>query len=104
MERTATAIVGMKDEAANNVVSGITALGTMGLRTATNSQAFLEMVKDRSGLSIEVISGEEEARLAYLAVRSGIAVARVLWSSSTQAEAARSSRSARETRSTASSA
>ncbi len=47
----------------------------MGLRTAANSRAFLELVKDRCGVAIEVISGEEEARLAYLAVRSGIGLA-----------------------------
>jgi exopolyphosphatase / guanosine-5'-triphosphate,3'-diphosphate pyrophosphatase len=75
MERTAAAIAGMADEATRCAVTGITAVGTMGLRTATNSGAFLEMVKDRCKVAIEVISGEEEARLAYLAVRSGIALA-----------------------------
>ncbi len=72
MERTATAIAGMTDEAIQSAVAGITAVGTMGLRTATNSPEFLELVKDRCGVAIEVISGEEEARLAYLGVRSGI--------------------------------
>jgi exopolyphosphatase / guanosine-5'-triphosphate,3'-diphosphate pyrophosphatase len=51
-------------------VDGVTAVGTMGLRTATNSQAFLDLVKTRCGVAIEVISGAEECRLAYLAVRS----------------------------------
>ncbi len=74
MERTAAAIAGMTDEATRSGVAGITAVGTMGLRTATNSREFLELVKDRCGVAIEVISGEEEARLAYLAVRSGIAL------------------------------
>ena len=72
MERTAAAIADMKDEATQTGVAGITAVGTMGLRTATNSAAFLELVKHRCGIAIEVISGEEEGRLAYLAVRSGI--------------------------------
>ncbi len=44
----------------------------MGLRTAKNSSAFLEDVRARSGLDVEVISGEEEGRLAYLAVQSGL--------------------------------
>jgi exopolyphosphatase / guanosine-5'-triphosphate,3'-diphosphate pyrophosphatase len=70
MERTAQAIAGMADEAARLKVAGITAVGTMGLRTATNSQAFLDLVKKTSGVSIEVISGEEECRIAYLAVLS----------------------------------
>ncbi len=75
MDRTATAIAAMKDEALRSAAAGITAVGTMGLRTASNSRAFLEMVKERCGVTIEVISGEEEARLAYLAVRSGIGLA-----------------------------
>jgi exopolyphosphatase / guanosine-5'-triphosphate,3'-diphosphate pyrophosphatase len=70
MERTALAIAGMTAEAGRLGVDGITAVGTMGLRTASNSQAFLDLVKERSGLVIEVISGDEECRLAYLAVRS----------------------------------
>ena len=72
MERTTQAIAGMKDEATASGVAGITAVGTMGLRTAANSRDFLDLVKDRCGVAIEVISGEEEGRLAYLAVRSGI--------------------------------
>ncbi len=75
MQRTATAIADMKNEATQHAVAGISAVGTMGLRTATNSPAFLDMVKKRCDLAIEIISGEEEARLAYLAVRSGITLA-----------------------------
>ena len=48
MERTAAAIAGMTAEAARLKVDGVTAVGTMGLRTATNSQAFLDLVKERT--------------------------------------------------------
>jgi exopolyphosphatase/guanosine-5'-triphosphate,3'-diphosphate pyrophosphatase len=72
MERTAAAIAKMKDEATQTGVAGITAVGTMGLRTASNRDTFLELVSQRCGIAIEVISGEEEARIAYLGVRSGI--------------------------------
>ena len=70
MERTAQAIAGMAAEAARLGVESVTAVGTMGLRTAINSQAFLDMVKNRCGVAIEVITGDDECRLAYLAVRS----------------------------------
>ena len=40
MERTAQAIAGMTAEAAELKVDGVTVVGTMGLRTANNSQAF----------------------------------------------------------------
>jgi exopolyphosphatase / guanosine-5'-triphosphate,3'-diphosphate pyrophosphatase len=72
MERTAAAIAKMKDEATQTGVDGITAVGTMGLRTASNRDAFLELVRQRCGIAIEVISGSEEARIAYLGVRSGL--------------------------------
>ncbi len=46
------------------------AVGTMCLRTARNAKAFIRRVADDCGLKIEVISGEEEARLSYLAATS----------------------------------
>ncbi len=52
-------------------VTAFAAVGTMCLRTATNAGAFIERVHASTGIPIEVISGEEEARLSYLAVASG---------------------------------
>jgi len=49
-------------------VQKIFAVGTSALREAKNSPLFLQRVKDHSGLLIEVISGEEEANLSFLAV------------------------------------
>jgi exopolyphosphatase/guanosine-5'-triphosphate,3'-diphosphate pyrophosphatase len=70
MERTSAAIAGMAAEAARLGVGDVTVVGTMGLRTAANSRAFLDLVKQRCGVAIEVIAGSEECRLAYLAVQS----------------------------------
>lgn len=53
-------------------VKEITAVGTMCLRTAKNSDVFLKKVKEKLGLTIKVIPGREEARLSYLAVLSTI--------------------------------
>jgi len=44
------------------------AVGTSALREAKNAQDFLKLVNDRIGLPIQIISGEEEARLSFLAV------------------------------------
>src|SRR5262249_10898359 len=74
MERTVAAIAGMVDEAAKLKADSITAVGTMGLRTAANSKEFLDLVKQRTGVAIEVISGAEEGRIAYLAVKSGLGI------------------------------
>jgi len=49
-------------------VQKIFAVGTSALREAKNSGEFLRRVKEKLNLSIEVISGEEEARLSFLAV------------------------------------
>ncbi len=74
LERTAAAITAMTVQAAKLGVelAGVTAVGTMGLRTASNSRAFLDLVKQRCGVAIQIIAGEEEGRLAYLAVQSGL--------------------------------
>jgi len=47
-------------------------VGTMALRSASNTSVFIEAVRERCGLEVEVVSGEEEARLSYLAVLSGL--------------------------------
>lgn len=49
-------------------VEKIFAVGTSALREAKNSALFLQRVKENYGLSIDVISGEEEARLSFSAV------------------------------------
>jgi exopolyphosphatase/guanosine-5'-triphosphate,3'-diphosphate pyrophosphatase len=75
LARTVDAIAAMAAEAQENGVAAIAAVGTMGLRTARNSQQFIDAVKQRCGVCIEVIPGEEEGRLAYIAVKSGLGLA-----------------------------
>ena len=70
--RTVAAICAMASEARENEVAAIAAVGTMGMRTARNSEQFIGAVQQRCGVAIEVIAGDEEGRLAYLAVKSGL--------------------------------
>jgi len=72
MERTIDAIARMVDEAGRERVDEIVAVGTAGLRIARNRADFVAAVKDRCGLDLEVISGDEEARLSYLAATSAL--------------------------------
>jgi exopolyphosphatase / guanosine-5'-triphosphate,3'-diphosphate pyrophosphatase len=95
VRRTADAIAAMVEEALALGVDDIAAVGTAGLRIAPNRDDLMDSVRERTGLAVEVVPGEEEARLAYLTRRS---------SSSTRAAAARSSRSGTATASTSSSA
>ena len=72
MERTIAAIAGMADEAGEDHVEAIAAVGTAGLRLAKNSADFVAAVQERCGFEIEVIGGEQDGRLAYLAATSGL--------------------------------
>lgn len=65
--RTIDAIAAMVDDARLQGADEIAAVGTAGLRAAANSDELVVAVDERSGIALEVISGEEEARLAYLA-------------------------------------
>jgi exopolyphosphatase/guanosine-5'-triphosphate,3'-diphosphate pyrophosphatase len=72
--RTADAIAGMVDEAKRDRVEGIAAVGTAGMRIASNSSELIDAVRARTEVEIEVIPGEEEARLAYVAATSGLGI------------------------------
>jgi exopolyphosphatase/guanosine-5'-triphosphate,3'-diphosphate pyrophosphatase len=47
-------------------------VGTMALRSAKNAPDFVRMVRERTGLTVEVLSGEEEARLSWLGATWGL--------------------------------
>jgi exopolyphosphatase/guanosine-5'-triphosphate,3'-diphosphate pyrophosphatase len=48
----------------------VRAVATCAVREAENSQEFLDAVRRRTGIEVDVVSGEEEARLIHLAARS----------------------------------
>jgi exopolyphosphatase/guanosine-5'-triphosphate,3'-diphosphate pyrophosphatase len=62
----------MADEARRASVEAIAAVGTAGMRIAPNSAELIDAVRDRCGVEIEVIPGDEEARLAYRAAISAL--------------------------------
>jgi exopolyphosphatase/guanosine-5'-triphosphate,3'-diphosphate pyrophosphatase len=72
LERTAAAIAGMVDEAKRHGVRAIAAVGTAGLRMASNGSDVVAALQARTGVHVEVISGEEEGRLAYVAAKAGL--------------------------------
>jgi exopolyphosphatase / guanosine-5'-triphosphate,3'-diphosphate pyrophosphatase len=74
IERTAKVITGMSEEARQKGVISTAAVGTAGLRIAPNADELIDAVRTRSGVLVEVIPGEQEARLAYLAARAGLEV------------------------------
>ena len=75
MRRTVEAIVGMVMDARRAGVAEVSAVATAGMRIAGNSEQLIAAVRAGCGVDIEVISGEEEARLAYVAATSTLDVA-----------------------------
>ena len=74
VRRTADAVVGMVEESRREGAAEIAAVATAGMRIAKNPAELVNAVRDRCGVDIEVISGEEEARLAFVAATSEVDV------------------------------
>jgi exopolyphosphatase/guanosine-5'-triphosphate,3'-diphosphate pyrophosphatase len=74
IERTVEAIAGMAGEARRSGAQATAAVGTAGMRMAPNSAELVDAVRQRCGVEVEVIDGEEEARLAYRAATAGLGV------------------------------
>ena len=72
MERNIQALSRFAKKAVENGADEIICIGTMALRNATNAVDFLKKAREACGVKVKVISGEEEARLSYLAVLSGL--------------------------------
>jgi exopolyphosphatase / guanosine-5'-triphosphate,3'-diphosphate pyrophosphatase len=62
---TADALVVAEEKGCEAMLS----FATSAVRDSVNSDAVLAHVRDRTGVTIEVLSGEDEARLTFLAVR-----------------------------------
>jgi exopolyphosphatase/guanosine-5'-triphosphate,3'-diphosphate pyrophosphatase len=67
LERTIAAIAGMVSEAKDSGARAITAVGTAVFRIAENATDVIDTIRERTGVRIEILPGEEEARLAYVA-------------------------------------
>jgi exopolyphosphatase/guanosine-5'-triphosphate,3'-diphosphate pyrophosphatase len=73
--RTVAAVAAMAEEARAAGAEEIAAVGTAGLRIAPNAADFIAAARERAGVDVEVIPGEEEARLAFVAATSGLGIA-----------------------------
>ncbi len=74
MERNVRSVARFAEEARALGADEIVCVGTMALRSASNSDAFVRRVKKACGVDVRILPGEEEARLSYLAVLSGLPV------------------------------
>lgn len=72
MEATIQAISRFRDLLEHLGVPRLRAVATSAVREAENSDIFIDRVASQTGITPEVISGEEEARLVHLAVSKAI--------------------------------
>ena len=70
--RTLDTIVEFAEQARAAGVEKIAAAGTATLRDAADGEDFIRRVRERAGVELEIISGETEAWLSYLAVLRGL--------------------------------
>jgi exopolyphosphatase/guanosine-5'-triphosphate,3'-diphosphate pyrophosphatase len=72
LARAVEAITAMVAEAREHDVRAIAAVGTAGMRMAGNRDAVIGAIRRQAGVTIEVIPGDEEARLAYIAAEESL--------------------------------
>lgn len=72
LERTLLCLGSFIEAMASYGVSKYRAVATSAVREASNGKQFINLVEQRCQLKVEVINGEEEARLSYLGVEKGL--------------------------------
>jgi len=72
MGRTVEVVTAFCRQAESLGASEIVIVATSAVREAANRQRFLERVRRATGRDVRVVAGEEEARLSFLGVLSGI--------------------------------
>lgn len=71
-DRAIAALQRCRDLAASLDVTDLAAVATSAVREAPNGRDFLKRVKRETGIAVNLISGQEEARRIYLGVLSGM--------------------------------
>lgn len=72
VSRTVDAIADMQSQAREKSASLVVAAATSAVRDAGNREWFLDQVYRKTGISVRVLEGQEEAFLSYLGVASGL--------------------------------
>jgi exopolyphosphatase/guanosine-5'-triphosphate,3'-diphosphate pyrophosphatase len=70
--RTLDTIAEFVEQARAAGAEKIVAVGTAALRDAADGEDFIRRVRERTGVELEIVSGETEAWLSYLAVTRGL--------------------------------
>lgn len=76
MERTLSVIISFIEYARSKNADNIFIFGTEAMRAAKNSQYFKNLVFDKTGIEIDVISGNDEALCGFLGAVSGKSISK----------------------------
>lgn len=60
-------------------VDAFRAVATSAVRESRNRDVLVDRIRSETGIELEVISGDEEARLVYLAIRARVPLTKVPW-------------------------
>jgi exopolyphosphatase / guanosine-5'-triphosphate,3'-diphosphate pyrophosphatase len=72
IDAAVSAIRALQDLAREMGVEETTAIATSAVRDAGNGKAFAEAVREKTGLEVRILSGEEEAELTFLGATLGM--------------------------------
>jgi exopolyphosphatase/guanosine-5'-triphosphate,3'-diphosphate pyrophosphatase len=76
---TLAALQTIADKMQDLAVEGYRAVATSAVRESRNRDELIERARAQTGIELEIITGDEEARLVYLAVRTRMSLGAVPW-------------------------
>ncbi|HET6762799.1 MAG TPA: hypothetical protein VFH27_03980, partial [Longimicrobiaceae bacterium] len=79
MDAAVDAIAGFRKRMEGADVQHYRAVATSAVRESRNGPQFVERLRDEAGVELEVITGAEEARLVYVAIRSRLEMGDRKW-------------------------
>jgi exopolyphosphatase/guanosine-5'-triphosphate,3'-diphosphate pyrophosphatase len=79
MDAAVEAIAGFRARLEALGIARYRAVATSAVRESRNGAMFVERLREDAGVELEVITGAEEARLVYVAIRSRVALGRRKW-------------------------
>lgn len=72
MERAVNTLISFRDDINRYSISETKVIGTSSIRDALNKEFFINLVKEKTGFNIEVITGDREAEYIYRGVLQGV--------------------------------
>jgi exopolyphosphatase / guanosine-5'-triphosphate,3'-diphosphate pyrophosphatase len=73
-ERGVEAVIKFAETIKQHGSVDVRAIGTAALRSASNGMEFVHRIKEETGISIQIIDGDLEAKLIYEGVRHGVTI------------------------------